>query len=123
MKKLLREPLVHFLVAGAILFVFYGYKGRNDKPDDARITVGPAQIQRIQAAWEKQWRRLPTDEELQKLIEQFIQEEVLYREALALGLENDDTIVRRRLAQKMKFLIQDIADQRQPTEGELKALF
>jgi hypothetical protein len=123
MKKLLREPLVHFLVAGTMLFAFYGYTGRNDKPDDPRITVGPTQIQRIQAAWEKQWRRLPTDEELQKLIEQFIQEEVLYREALALGLEKDDTIVRRRLAQKMRFLIQDIADQKQPEDSELKVFF
>lgn len=124
MKKLLREPLIHFLVAGALLFLFYGYVGGSDnKPEGAQVTVGPAQIERIQAAWEKQWHRLPTEEELQRLIEQFVQEEVLYREALSLGLEKDDTIVRRRLAQKMRFLIQDIADQRQPEEAELTAFF
>jgi len=123
MKKLLHEPLMHFLVAGALLFLFYGYTDRSDKPNDAQINVGSAQIERIQTAWEKQWRRLPTDKELQRLIEQFIQEEVLYREALALGLEKDDTIIRRRLAQKMRFLIQDIADQNQPKEADLKAFF
>jgi hypothetical protein len=114
---------MHFLVAGAMLFVFYGYVGGSDETDDAQISIGSAQIERIRDVWEKQWRRLPTDEELQKLIEQFIQEEVLYREALALGLEKDDTIIRRRLAQKMRFLIQDIADQNQPEVAELKAFF
>jgi parvulin-like peptidyl-prolyl isomerase len=123
LKLWLKEPLVHFLVAGALLFLFYGYAGKSDTPADVQITMGPAQIERIKAAWEKQWRRLPTKEELQKLIEQFIQEEVLYREALSLGLEKDDTIVRRRLAQKMRFLIQDIADQQQPKEADLKAFF
>ena len=123
MKRLLREPLVHFLAAGALLFVYYGFAGGGDKPDDARIVVGAAQIERIQDAWSKQWRRLPTEAELQGLIEEFIQEEVLYREALALGLEADDSIIRRRLAQKMRFLIQDIADQNRPEQVELLAFF
>lgn len=123
MKKLLHEPLLHFVVVGVLLFLFYGYVGESDKTNDAQIIVGSAEIERMQTAWEKQWRRLPTGEELQNLIEQFIQEELLYREALTLGLEKDDTIIRRRLAQKMKFLIQDIADQRQPAEAELTAFF
>ena len=123
MKKLLREPLVHFLIAGTMLFVIYGYTGRNDMAADARITVGSAQIQRIQAAWVNQWSRLPTGEELQNLIEQFIQEEVLYREALTLGLDKDDTIIRYRLVEKMRFLILDIADQKQPEDSELKVFF
>lgn len=123
MKAIFREPLLHFLIIGALLFVLYGYVGDDSEPDNASIVVGKARIERIQTAWEKQWRRLPTEDELEKLVEQFVQEEVLYREALAMGLEKDDTIVRRRLAQKTRFLIQDIADQNQPEEADLKAFF
>ncbi len=123
MKTLLREPLVHFLVAGTLLFVLYGYWGDDVEFDKAQITVSSAQIEQIRGAWKKQWRRPPTEQELQNLIEKFIEEEVLYREALAMGLEKDDIIVRRRLAQKMRFLIQDIADQSQPNEDQLKAFY
>jgi hypothetical protein len=123
MKKILREPLLHFLVAGMILFVFWGYWGDNSEPDSEQIIVGSAEIERIEDTWKTQWRREPTEEELESLIERFIEEEVLYREALAMGLEKEDTIIRRRLAQKMQFLIQDIADQSQPDEAELNVFF
>lgn len=123
MKKILREPLLHFLLAGAILFVVWGYWGNDSEPDNEQIIVGSAQIEQIKDAWEIQWRREPTEEELDSLIEQFIEEEALYREALAMGLEKDDTIIRRRLAQKMRFLIQDITDQNQPKEAELNVFF
>lgn len=114
---------MHFLVAGTLLFVLYGYLGDKAEINEARITVTSAQIERLKEAWKKQWRRPPTKQELQNLIETFIEEEVLYREALAMGLETDDTIIRRRLAQKMRFLIQDIADQAQPREDELTVFY
>ncbi len=123
MKSFLREPLLHFLVVGTLLFVLYGYWGGKSENDKAQITVGSGQIERLKEAWKKQWRRAPTDQELRNLIEKHIEEEVLYREALAMGLEKDDTIVRRRLAQKMRFLIQDIADQGRPSAEQLKAFF
>ncbi|MCP4683727.1 MAG: peptidyl-prolyl cis-trans isomerase [Desulfobacterales bacterium] len=123
MKKIVKDPLFHFLVAGVFLFVFWEYGGGSADPDTNRIIVGPAQIDRIEAAWKKQMRRPTTDNELKELIEQFVQEEVLFREAMAMGLDKDDTIVRRRLVQKMRFLIQDIVDQKQPGEAELKAYF
>lgn len=125
MKNLLKEPLFHFLLIGLGLFFIFDLTGQQHRAgsNDASIVVGTAQIERIQDVWEKQWRRQPTEKELHGLIERFIQEEVLYREALAIGLEKDDTIIRRRLVQKMRFLIQDIADQNQPEEAELKAFF
>jgi peptidyl-prolyl cis-trans isomerase C len=123
MKKVLREPLLHFLVAGLILFVFWGVWGNNPGSDSEQIIVGSARIEQIKNSWKKQWRRIPTEKELESLIEQFVQEEVLYREALNMGLEKEDSIIRRRLAQKMRFLIQDIADRKQPEEEELVAFF
>jgi peptidyl-prolyl cis-trans isomerase C len=123
MKKVLREPLLHFLIIGVILFVFWGFWGDNAGSDGEQIIVGSARIEQIKDAWKKQWRREPTEKELESLIEQFIKEEVLYREALNMGLEKEDSIIRRRLAQKMQFLIQDIADRKPPEEAELKAFF
>ncbi len=123
MKKILHEPLLHFLIIGVILFVFWGVWGDNSGSDSEQIIVGSARIGQIKDAWKKQWRREPSEEELKSLIEQFIQEEVLYREALNMGLEKDDSIIRRRLAQKMQFLIQDIADRKPPKDAELKAFF
>ncbi len=123
MKKVLREPLLHFLIIGVILFVFWGVWGDNAGSDGEQIVVGSARIEQIRDTWKKQWRREPTEKELESLVEQFIKEEVLYREALNMGLEKEDSIIRRRLAQKMQFLIQDIADRKPPEEAELKAFF
>ena len=123
MKTVLREPLLQFLVAGLILSVFWGAWGNNPGSDNEQIIVGSARIEQIKSAWKKQWRRQPTEQELESLIEKFVQEEVLYREALNMGLEEDDSIIRRRLAQKMQFLIKDIADRKPPEEAELMAFF
>jgi len=123
MKKVLCEPLFHFLIIGVIIFIFWGVWGDNSGSDREQIIVGSARIEQIKDAWKKQWRREPTEKELESLIEQFVQEEVLYREALNMGLEKEDSIIRRRLAQKMQFLIQDIADRKLPEEAELKAFF
>jgi hypothetical protein len=124
MGTLLREPLVHFLLIGAMLFGAYTLMSDEQAASSGnRIEVTAAIIQRLGDAWTKQWRRPPTDAELAGLITDHIREEVLYREAVALGLDQDDTIIRRRLAQKMEFLVQDIAAQAEPTEVELLAFF
>lgn len=123
MKKVLREPLLHFLIIGVILFALWGVWGDNAESDREQITVDSARIGQIRDTWKKQWRREPTEKELKSLIARFILEEVLYREALNMGLEKEDSIIRRRLAQKMQFLIQDIADRKPPEEAELKAFF
>ncbi|MBS0340976.1 MAG: peptidyl-prolyl cis-trans isomerase [Proteobacteria bacterium] len=123
-RRLLGEPLLHFLVAGFVLFLIYGgLHGARGKEEPRRIEVSADDIRRIQVSWLAQWQRPATTEELNGLIEDHIKEEVLYREALSLGLDKDDTIVRRRLAQKMDFLADDVVTPREPAPEELQAWF
>ncbi|MFQ6024685.1 MAG: peptidyl-prolyl cis-trans isomerase [Acidiferrobacterales bacterium] len=121
MKRLLREPLIHFLVLGAGIFALFGAVGdaRDDKPD--RLVVSAGKIENLVELWSRTWQRPPTPQELEGLIEDHIKEEVFYREARALGLDQDDTIIRRRLRQKMEFLVEDVAAAAEPTEAELQA--
>ncbi len=119
-----REPLVHFLVLGALLFGLFELmddEASSKSPNQIEITA--SDVERLRDVWTKQWNRQPTETELKGLIESHLREEVLYREGLALGLDQNDTIIRRRLAQKMEFLFEDLALQSEPTEEELKAYF
>lgn len=123
-RSLLREPLLHFLAIGALLFVVYGIVSNGDRADDElRIEIGAADIAYLREVWQQQWRREPTAWELQRLIDDRIREEILYREAIALSLDADDTIIRRRLAQKMQFLAEDLASQVEPSEEQLLAFY
>ena len=123
LRRILREPLVHFLFLGLGLLVLYGIFRPVEEARDDRIVVSTAQIERLAALWQRQWRRPPTEQELTSLIESHIREEVLYREAQAIGLDRDDTVIRRRLAQKIEFLAQDLALQGTPPEAELRSFF
>jgi len=120
--RLLHEPLAHFLALGALMFLVYGLVS-DDRAGTAtnRIEVDAGTIQRLGDSWAKQWQRQPTARELAGLIENHIREEVLYREAIAMGLDQDDTIIRRRLAQKMEFLSADLAMQVEPTDAQVQA--
>ncbi len=122
----LREPLVHFLLAGAALFVAHAWLNRGaseggDEPGVVRITA--AEVEWLTEAWARQWRRPPTDTELRGLVTEYARERLLAREALEMGLDENDTIVRRRLAQKMEFLVEDTARLVEPTEDELHRLY
>ena len=121
---LIREPLAHFLVIGAAIFALYGLIA-DRAPADAenRIEITAGDIDQLRATWKNKWQRPPTAEELRGLVETKIRETVLYREALAMGLESDDTIIKNRLAQKLEFLTEDIAAARKPTDAELAAFF
>jgi parvulin-like peptidyl-prolyl isomerase len=119
LKKWLREPLLHFLLFGGLLFLLYGLQNPGVDDNSDRIVITEADIDRLIALWERRWQRPPTQLELEGLIEQQIREEVLYREALAMGLDQNDTIVRRRLAQKVEFISADLAAQAEPTEADL----
>ncbi len=105
----IREPLLHFLVAGAGLFLLYNYAAGPDDVSDGEIVVSSGQIEHLTALFVKTWQRPPTSAELSGLVDNFILEEVLYREATAIGLDQDDTIIRRRLKQKMEFLVDDFS--------------
>ena len=116
-----KEPLIHFLGIGALLFgVFALVNDEASSVPPNRIEITAADVDRLQERWTKQWNRPPTETELKGMIEAHLREEVLYREALALGLDKNDTIIRRRLAQKMEFLAEDLANQVPPTDEELQ---
>ena len=119
--KWLQEPLLHFLLIGASLFLLYGLLNEEEIDDSRRIVISESDVDRLITLWEKKWQRLPTRTELEGLIEATIREEVLYREALAMGLDQNDTIVRRRLAQKVEFISADLAAQAEPTDQDLQA--
>ena len=121
MRRLLREPLLHFLLIGAVMFVLYGAlnRGRSDAPRD--IVISEARVEAIAESFATVWMRRPTAAELKGLIDDYVAEEVYYREAIAMGLDQDDTVIRRRLRQKMEFISDGIADLAEPTDAQLQA--
>ncbi len=119
--KWLREPLLHFIVAGALLFALYGVVSDSEPERDDRIVVTTGQVEHMTSLFLKTWNRLPTERELTGLIDAYITEEILYREAMRIGIDKDDTIIRRRLRQKMEFLFDDYTAI-EPTEDELQVL-
>ena len=125
LKRWLREPLVHFLLIGLVLFAVYS--ALNPGPGQGgslnQIELTEDDLQQLQIGFTDQWQRPPSPEELAGLINSRVREEILYREALALGLDKEDTIVKRRMAQKMEFLAEDLSDLREPTAEELRAWF
>lgn len=121
LQKVLREPLLHFLVLGVGLFVLFGLIGGSAKERQERIVISAAKVENLALLFERTWRRPPTREELDGLIEDHVKEEVLYRAALALGLDDDDIVIRRRLRQKMEFVSEDVALQAEPSAAELRA--
>jgi peptidyl-prolyl cis-trans isomerase C len=126
MTRFLREPLVHFLAIGAVLLGLYGLAPPGHPTAVApskEIRLSQGEIAQLTQLFQSQWRRLPTPQELQRLVENKVEQEVLYREALAMGLDKDDEIVKRRMAQKMQFLAEDVAAAREPTTDELKTWF
>lgn len=116
-----REPLVHFLVLGAALFALFALVNDSEDAGGERITVSAAQVELLAEGFARTWQRPPTPEELTGLVEDHVREEVYYREALAMGLDRDDTIVRRRMRQKLEFFAADMLDAVEPTEEELEA--
>ena len=120
--RLLREPLLHFLVLGAIIFALYAvFSGGDDAPGESDIVVSAGKIEHLAALFSRTWQRPPTRQELQGLIDDYIREEAAYREGMALGLDTDDTVIRRRIRQKLDFIAEDLAALAQPTEADLQA--
>jgi hypothetical protein len=119
MKNLFREPLLHFLLIGAGLFLVFRLAKQNDADEsDQRIVVTAGRIDQLETVFEKTWQRPPTKEELQGLVNDFVLEEAYYRRAVAMGIDRNDTIIRRRLRQKLEFLT-DTASLLEPTDDEL----
>ena len=125
--RIAREPLVHFLLIGAAVYLLSGLFGQSDGEAELRgqntIVVTKGEIDWLSETWQKRWNRPPEDDELAALIKEHVKETVLYREAMAMGLDKDDTIIRRRLKQKLEFLAQDLIQPKPPTDEELHAFF
>ena len=124
MQRALREPLFHFLLIGVALFGVYAlFTPATAQSTSSRIELTADDLNQLQLTWMAQWKRPPTAEELSGLIDTRVRQEILYREALALGLEQNDEIIKRRLAQKMEFLAEDVSTIRAPQPEELKSWF
>ncbi len=118
--KLLKEPLVHFLGGALLVFAFFWATGSNRDPADYEITISETDIDRLKAGWVQNFRRAPTEPELDGLIDQEIREEIYYREALRLGLDRNDPVIRRRLFTKMRFLDNEEMVAKEPTDAVLQ---
>lgn len=123
MSKLLREPLFHFALLGAAIFGVNALWSSADTDAQPRIDIAAADIEHLRTIWQRTWQRPPTPEELRGAVEARVREEVLYREALAMGLDQHDTVVRRRLAQKLEFLSEDLMTLAEPSVEELERYF
>ncbi len=122
-RRLLREPMVHFIGLAALIFAAYALLSPPAPPAQERIIVTAEDGQRLAAQYQSTWNRAPTAEEFRNLVDQFVREEVYYREARAYGLDQNDQVVRVRMRQKMEFLLADPAAVAAPAEAELQALF
>ncbi len=120
-KSLAREPLVHFLLAGGLIFALYEWSGAGRDAGSYRIAVSEEDIRGLAAEWAGTRQRPPSKAEMEGLIESRIREEILYREALRLGFDRDDVIVRRRMARKMDYLAEQQADADDPGDAVLQA--
>jgi PPIC-type PPIASE domain len=118
--RLLREPLLQFLALGAMLFALYGLAGKRSADAPERIVVSASRIANLADGFARTWRRPPSEQELQGLIEDYIRDEVFYREGRAAGLERDDLVIRRRVRQKMEFLAEDMSAA-EPSDEQLAA--
>jgi hypothetical protein len=120
MKSLLREPLIHFVLIGAMLFLLFELLNDPDSQQSSRIVITNGQIEFLKASFSRTRQRSPGKEELKGLIDGYVREEIFYREALALGLDNNDMVIRRRLNQKLELMSDDLAGITVPLDEDLQ---
>ncbi|MXU64191.1 peptidyl-prolyl cis-trans isomerase [Oceanomicrobium pacificus] len=119
--SVLKSPFLHFLLIGAGLFLLFDIVGGDEGPDPDRIEITDAQFQRLQQQFEASWNRPPTEAEATGILADHLREELLYREALKLGLDQNDAIIRQRLRQKMDFFTEAGVQATDPGDEELRA--
>ena len=108
-RRVWREPLVHFLLIGAALFVFYDQTREQGSEAPNRIVMSSGQVEQLAANFKRTWMRPATEAELAGLIENYVRDEVFYREALAMGLDQSDPVVRQRMRSKLEFILEDLS--------------
>ena len=120
MKKLLTEPLLHFIALGALIFAAYTWLSPGEE-DRGSIVVSLGQQEHLVTAFSRTWQRAPTASEFANLVEDWIKEEIATREGQRMGLDADDTIIRRRLRQKLELLAEDVVAMARPDDAQLQA--
>lgn len=120
LRRLASEPLVQFLALALVIFAAYAVLNPADRENADHIVITEVKIEQLAALYTRTWRRPPTATELQAMIDDAVKEEIYYREAIALGLDKGDTVIRRRLRTKMEFLSQAEAEGLVPTDAELQ---
>src|SRR5208283_1057995 len=118
--SILHEPLVQFLILGALLFLFFQWTGGGSGAGSNRIVITRGQIDHLAVGFAGTWQREPTSDELNGLVDDYVKEEMATREAVAMGLDRDDTIIRGRLRQKVEFLSEEASSAAAPTDAELQ---
>lgn len=122
--KLLNEPLLHFLLIGVgLFFLFSQLNSDEDASNTQKIIINKSNLEILSGTFMEENSVLPTDKEIQELLENVIREEVLSREAISMGLDKDDRIIRHRLAQKMQYLFEDVAMMEEPSDEVLRSYF
>jgi hypothetical protein len=116
----MREPLFHFLLLGVVIFFLASLVRNASIGTEGKIVVTQSNIESMAVGFSRTWMRPPTQEEMQGLVDDYVREEVLYREAITMGLDQDDVIVRRRMRQKFEFLAENLATRNSPTDQELE---
>jgi hypothetical protein len=120
MTKWLKEPLLHFLLLGAAIFLLYGMVADTGRSQQ-EIFISKGQQENLLNTFSRTWQRLPTPQEYQGLVKDYIRQEIAYRESREMGLDQNDIVIRRRLRQKMEMLAEDVAGLVPPTDAELQA--
>jgi hypothetical protein len=119
--KFLKEPLLHFMLIGAAFFALYAWLNPGALQSERRIVVDEGRINSLAESFERSWNREPTQSELANLVDEFALDEIYYRQALSMGLDQNDAVVRRRLRQKIEFLAASAATVVQPGDVELQS--
>jgi hypothetical protein len=118
-QAILREPLLHFMLIGVGLFLLFGQASHGGS-ESRRIVIGQGQVDALVRQHQSTWNRPPTSAELQSLIDVYVRDEILYREGVALGLDRDDAVIKRRVRQKYE-LIAEEENGSEPTDEDLRA--
>lgn len=122
MSRWLKEPLIHFLLLGGLIFIFYNSVAGNRNSGE-EIFISKGQQQNLLNTFSRTWQRPPTADEFQALLQDYLRQEIAYRESRAMGLDEDDIVIRRRLRQKLELLVEDVAALVPPTDEELQVYF
>lgn len=130
--RLQKDPLVHFLLLGALLFLVHAFMNRGGGASAEKtaagpapseipgaVAIGPEDVRFVREAWTAQWKREPTAAEMRSLLAAYIREQLLVREAREMGLDADDAVIRRRLIEKLWFVVEEMSPPGEPSDADL----